>query len=267
MARAMARRRDQAVTSNQPRRLKVRLTWWPPSMRKSRRCPSLSGGSWMPSQRRCWRRAPSPARPTPVFREFPSFVTEIPANGGLFRLLNVSGCAIFNFVGENSVFWETRLGDAGINALHGRRGSALPSQCLNRRACNLPPATANLSDIDLEFDGRGRPDRRDFADRSAARGTAGISERCRKIILVSKAAIAGGVALLLFMMLGLFGSNQVAAIGSIAVVLGGIVSVGSNVGTLQQTMAAMSAAEALRSDLIGKIDLKVVGDRRPSNEF
>jgi hypothetical protein len=39
-----------------------------------------------------------------------------------------------------------------------------------------------------------------------------VSERCRKIILISKAAIAGGVALLLFMLLGLFGSNQVAAI-------------------------------------------------------
>ena len=88
------------------------------------------------------------------------------------------------------------------------------------------------------------------------------SERCRKIILVSKAAIAGGVALLLVMMLGLFGSsNQVAAIGSIAVVLGGIVSLGSNVSTLRQTMAAMSAAEVLRSDLISKIDLRVVGER------
>src|SRR5258707_15316394 len=84
----------------------------------------------------------------------------------------------------------------------------------------------------------------------------------RKIILVSKAAIAGGVALLLFMMLGLFGSNQVAAIGSIAVVLGGIVSLGPNASTLQQTMAAMSAAEALRSDLISRIDLRVVSDRR-----
>jgi len=51
-----------------------------------------------------------------------------------------------------------------------------------------------------------------------------VSERCRKIILVSKAAIAGGVALPLFMMLGLFESNQVAAIGSIAVVLGGVVA-------------------------------------------
>src|SRR6266481_815268 len=41
-----------------------------------------------------------------------------------------------------------------------------------------------------------------------------VSERCRKIILVSKAAIASGVALLLVMMLGLLGSGQVATIGS-----------------------------------------------------
>jgi hypothetical protein len=65
-----------------------------------------------------------------------------------------------------------------------------------------------------------------------------ISERCRKIILISKMAI-----------------------GSIAVVLGGIVSLGSNVSTLRQTMTAMSAAEVLRSDLISRIDLRVVGDR------
>jgi hypothetical protein len=87
-----------------------------------------------------------------------------------------------------------------------------------------------------------------------------ISERCRKIILISKMAIAGGVALLLVMMLGLFGSNQIAAIGSIAVVLGGIVSLGSNVSTLRQTMTAMGAAEVLRSDLISRIDLRLVGD-------
>ena len=88
-----------------------------------------------------------------------------------------------------------------------------------------------------------------------------VSERCRKIILVSKAAIAGGVALLLITMLGLFGSDQVTALGSIAVVIGGIVSLGSNVSTLRETMAAMSAAEVLRSDLISRIDLRVVGDR------
>ena len=87
-----------------------------------------------------------------------------------------------------------------------------------------------------------------------------VSERCRRIILVSKAAIAGGVALPLLMMLGLLGSNQVAVIGSIAMALGGIVSFGSNVSTFRQTIAAMRAAEALRSDLISRIDLRVVGD-------
>ena len=78
-----------------------------------------------------------------------------------------------------------------------------------------------------------------------------VAERCRKIILVSKTAIAIGVA----------GSNQVAVIGSIAAVLGGIVSLGSNVSTLRQTIAAMNAAEVLRSDLIDGIDLQVVSDR------
>jgi hypothetical protein len=87
-----------------------------------------------------------------------------------------------------------------------------------------------------------------------------IAERCRKIILASKVAIAGSVALLIIMMLGLLGSSQVVALGSIALVLGGIVSLGSNVSTLRQTEAAISAAELLRSELIGRIDLRVVGD-------
>jgi hypothetical protein len=87
-----------------------------------------------------------------------------------------------------------------------------------------------------------------------------VAERCRKIILFSKAAIGGGFALLLVTMLGLLGASQAAALGSIAAVLGGIVSLGSNVSTLRQTTEAISAAEALRSDLIGRINLRVVGD-------
>ena len=87
-----------------------------------------------------------------------------------------------------------------------------------------------------------------------------VSERCRKIILASKAAIAGGFAVLVVTVLGLFGSSQAAALGSIAAVLGGIVSLGSNVSTLRQTTDAIGAAEALRSDLISRIDLQVVGD-------
>jgi hypothetical protein len=86
------------------------------------------------------------------------------------------------------------------------------------------------------------------------------AERCRKIIMVSKAVIAAGGVLLLVMMLGLFGSGPAAALGSIAAVLGGIVSLGSNTSTLQQTTAAINAAEALRSELIGRIDLRLVSD-------
>jgi hypothetical protein len=89
---------------------------------------------------------------------------------------------------------------------------------------------------------------------------ADIAERCRKFILASKIAIAGGAALLLITILGLLGSGQIAALGSIALVLGGIVSLGSNISTLRQTDAAISAAEARRSALIGRIDLRVVGD-------
>jgi len=88
-----------------------------------------------------------------------------------------------------------------------------------------------------------------------------VAERCRKFILASKAAIAGGGVLLLVVVLGLIGANETVALGSIAAVLGGIVSLGSNVSTLRQTEADISKAEAHRSDLIGMIDLQMVGER------
>lgn len=85
------------------------------------------------------------------------------------------------------------------------------------------------------------------------------AERCRKFILASKIAIAGGAVLLLVVILGLFGTGQ-AALGSIALVLGEIVSLGSNISTLQQTEAAISDAGAIRRNLIGVIDLRLVRD-------
>lgn len=87
-----------------------------------------------------------------------------------------------------------------------------------------------------------------------------IAERCRKYILASKIAIGGGGALLLITILGLFGTGLTAALGSIALVLGGIVSLGSNISTLQQTEDAIRAAEALRAQLISRIDLRLVAD-------
>jgi hypothetical protein len=90
---------------------------------------------------------------------------------------------------------------------------------------------------------------------------ADVAERCRKIILASKAAIAAGCGLLLVMLLGLFAPGKAAAIGAMAAVIGGIVSLGSNVSTLRQTLEAASAAEARRSDLIGQLDLRLVETR------
>jgi len=86
------------------------------------------------------------------------------------------------------------------------------------------------------------------------------AERCRKFILASRIAIACGVGLLLVVILGLFGMGQTAALGSIALVLGGIVSLGSNISTLRQTEAAIGDAEKLRSRLIGGFELRLVHD-------
>jgi hypothetical protein len=84
--------------------------------------------------------------------------------------------------------------------------------------------------------------------------------RCRKFILASKIAIACGAALLLVTVPGVFEIGAAAWIGSIALVLGGIVSLGSNISTLHQTDAAIGAAEALRSELISRINLRLVHD-------
>ena len=86
-----------------------------------------------------------------------------------------------------------------------------------------------------------------------------VAERCRKIILVSKIAIGAGVILPLLMLFGLFASTEV-VLGSIAAVLGGVVSLGSNVSTLRETMDDIAEAEAFRSELIGGIHLRVVRD-------
>jgi hypothetical protein len=85
-------------------------------------------------------------------------------------------------------------------------------------------------------------------------------DRCRKIILISKAIIAAGATLILAIALGGVGFDPVVLIGSIAAVIGGTVVFGSNTSTLKQTAAAIKAAEVHRTELISRIDLLVVGD-------
>jgi len=84
-------------------------------------------------------------------------------------------------------------------------------------------------------------------------------ERCRKIILVAKIAIAVGGALILALLLGAIRFNPVAMIAATTLAIGGIVVFGSNTSTSKQAAADLSAAETLRAELIGRIDLRVVG--------
>jgi len=84
-------------------------------------------------------------------------------------------------------------------------------------------------------------------------------ERCRKIVLVAKIAIAVGGVLMLALLLGAIRFNPVVMIAAMTLAIGGIVVFGSNTSTSKQAAADLSAAETLRAELIGRIDLRVVG--------
>jgi hypothetical protein len=88
---------------------------------------------------------------------------------------------------------------------------------------------------------------------------AGKIERCRKIALLSRAAIVVGSVLLAATIFGLIAFNAVAMLGGIAALLGGIVLLGSNSSTAEQAVADLRAAEVQRAALIGHIELRVVG--------
>jgi metal-dependent hydrolase (beta-lactamase superfamily II) len=85
-----------------------------------------------------------------------------------------------------------------------------------------------------------------------------IVERCRKVILISKLAIVAGGICLFALTLGVIKFDPMIMIGAIAAVIGGTVIFGSNTSTSKQTGAAIKAAEELRAELIGKINLRVV---------
>jgi hypothetical protein len=89
---------------------------------------------------------------------------------------------------------------------------------------------------------------------------ADLIERCRKIILISKAAIAAGGVLILAMIIGAVGFDATIMIGAIAAAIGGTVVLGSNKSTLKQTMNDLKAAETQRTELISRMDLRMVAD-------
>jgi hypothetical protein len=84
-------------------------------------------------------------------------------------------------------------------------------------------------------------------------------ERCRKFVLMSKIAIALGGLLALAMAFGLIWFDPTVMIAAITAVIGGAVLLGSNSSTWDEKAAALQDAERQRAELIGEIDLRLVG--------
>jgi len=85
--------------------------------------------------------------------------------------------------------------------------------------------------------------------------------RCRKAMLLSKAAIAAGVIWILAYLLGVIRFEPATMIGALAAIIGGVVVFGSNSST-SQTTAAIKAAETERAKLIDMIDPRAVSQLR-----
>jgi hypothetical protein len=121
-------------------------------------------------------------------------------------------------------------------------------------------ADGDMTDDDLAESGAADGDLPAQISRLEARidGLAETLERCRKIALVSKAAIAAGALGMAVMTLGPMRVDPMAMLAAMTAVIGGIVVFGSNRSTSEQTAASMRAAEALRAELIGRLELRVV---------
>jgi hypothetical protein len=90
-------------------------------------------------------------------------------------------------------------------------------------------------------------------------------EGCRKLMLMSKVAIAAGGILVLCMLLGALRFDPITLIAAVTACMGGIVVLGSNSSTAKQALDRMKDADALRTELIDKLELQDVDDRRPTS--
>ncbi len=91
-------------------------------------------------------------------------------------------------------------------------------------------------------------------------------DQCRKAMLFSKVIIAAGSIWILAYCLGATRFDPTLMVGAIAATIGGLVLLGSNSSTSQQTQAAMEAAATERNELIDIIDPRSVdmSERQPS---
>lgn len=89
-------------------------------------------------------------------------------------------------------------------------------------------------------------------------------ERCRKISLVAKIALYVSAMWLILTLTTLMPFAAAPFFAALAAAIGGTVLIGSNKTTWEQTEEELRKAEAMRDQFIGSIDMKVVGDGRPT---
>ncbi len=87
---------------------------------------------------------------------------------------------------------------------------------------------------------------------------------CGKISLSAKLAIAAGAIWLALVLLAVVSFDPGTVIAAMAAVIGGTVLLGSNLTTWRQAEADLREVEAIRADLIGQMELRVVGEQRPT---
>jgi hypothetical protein len=83
-------------------------------------------------------------------------------------------------------------------------------------------------------------------------------ESCRKFILASRIAAAGGGLVLAAMLVGAIRSDLGLMAASVASFLGGIVVWGSNGSTAKETAKGLTAVESERAALIEQINPRVI---------
>ncbi len=86
------------------------------------------------------------------------------------------------------------------------------------------------------------------------------AERCRKSMIVAKAAVVAGILLFGASLLGLIRPDAIILVSGIAVTIAGIDLFGSSRGTLDQLVEKIRVREARRTEMIDAMDLRTVQD-------
>ncbi len=85
-------------------------------------------------------------------------------------------------------------------------------------------------------------------------------ERCRKFSLAAKITIGAGLGWIALSMLSVVSYTPETTIAALAAIILGTVLLGSNATTWTQTEASLRSSEALRADMIGRLELRVVDE-------